>query len=155
VRPDVYLVYFGIRVTNLKRSLKFYTRYFGLKIVSERDGTKYGVGKFVLLRDKKSGMKLELNWYPKSSKYSSPYSPGEGLDHIAFVVRNLAKFMKKLKADGVEIVHPSHSIAQTLPSGIIVDSDGGGIAYIKDPDGNWIELYEHAGEKSEKVKEAY
>jgi len=60
----MYLSYFGIRVTNLDRSLKFYTELFGLKEVARGDNRKLGGGIYVLLRDEKSGQKLELNSYP-------------------------------------------------------------------------------------------
>ena len=139
----MYLSYFGIRVTDLKRSIEFYTRKFGLKKVAEGDITKLGAGIYVLLRDKKSGQKLELNWYPSDSKYAVPYSPGEGLDHIAFRVKSVPRFVSKLRAGGVETVDLPASLAR-LPSGHRV-------AFAKDPDGNWIELYDHPEDKREKV----
>ncbi len=143
----MHLRYFGIRVTDLKRSLQFYTGYFGLRKVAEGDNTNLGAGRYVLLRDKKSGQKLELNWYPESSRYATPYSPGEGLDHIAFKVKSVPRFVSKLKVWGIEIVDLPASLAQ-LPSGIRV-------AYARDPDGNWIELYDHPNEKREKVSVGY
>jgi catechol 2,3-dioxygenase-like lactoylglutathione lyase family enzyme len=57
----VYLSYVGIRVTNLEKSLKFYEELFGLEEVEHGDNSKFGMGVFVLLHDKRSGMKLELN----------------------------------------------------------------------------------------------
>ncbi len=64
---NAYLSYVGIRVTNLEKSLKFYEGLFGLEEVTRGDNSKFGMGVFVLLRDRKSGQKLELNWYPKGS----------------------------------------------------------------------------------------
>ena len=60
----MYLSYFGIRVTNLARSLEFYTKLFGLEEVARGDNTKIGGGVFVLLKDPKSGSKLELIGIP-------------------------------------------------------------------------------------------
>src|SRR5712691_8313882 len=58
---SLYLGYIGIRVKDLERSLKFYQGIFGLEEVARGDNSKFGAGIFVLLRDRKSGMKLELN----------------------------------------------------------------------------------------------
>jgi catechol-2,3-dioxygenase len=43
VGGSMYLSYFGIRVTNLARSLEFYTKLFGLKEMARGDNTKMGV----------------------------------------------------------------------------------------------------------------
>jgi lactoylglutathione lyase len=126
----MYLSYCGIRVRDLNRSLKFYTELFGLKEVARGDHRKYNAGLYVLLRDGKSGQKLELNWYPEDSAYAAPYMPGEGLDHIAFVVDDLKQTYAKLLAKGVE------------PTTIDPSKTSGWVAYVKDPDGNWIEIYQ-------------
>jgi lactoylglutathione lyase len=132
----MYLSYCGIRVRDLNRSLKFYKELFGLREVARGDHSKYGAGLYVLLRDAKSGQKLELNWYPPGSTYAAPYVPGEGLDHIAFVVDDLKSTYNELLRKGVK--------ATTIdPS-----STGGWLAYVKDPDENWIEIYQHDPEKS-------
>ena len=116
--------------------MKFYTELFNLKEVARGDHRKYGAGLYVLLRDGRSGQKLELNWYPEGSTHATPYTPGEGLDHVAFVVDNLEATYKELLAKGVE------------PTGIQPSSTGGWLAYLKDPDGNWIEIYQHDPAKS-------
>ena len=69
----MHLGYVGIRVTNLKRSLKFYTELLGLKEVGKGDFTKYEAGIWVKLKDEKSGQHLELNWYPKGSHFDVPH----------------------------------------------------------------------------------
>jgi lactoylglutathione lyase len=132
----MYLSYSGIRVQNLERSLKFYTELFGLREVARGDHRKYGAGLYVLLRDRQSGQKLELNWYPEGSAHATPYTPGEGLDHIAFVVDDLKAAYKEFIARGVE------------PTNIDPSSTGGWLAYLKDPDGNWIEIYQRDPAKS-------
>src|SRR5712692_9821417 len=95
----MYLRYFGIRVTNLESSIKFYTELPRLREVGRGSMAEYGGGRgeWVLLRDPISGQQLELNMYPKGSKYSAAYVPGEGLDHIGFMVRDVqAKYMELL-----------------------------------------------------------
>jgi lactoylglutathione lyase len=122
------LRYFGIRVTDLERSVGFYTQTLGLKKI--REGTMHHGGMWVLLEDPRSHQRLELNWYPKSSPYATPYVPGEGLDHIGFKVQDAAAVYKKLKAKGV------------APALSPDDEDGvKGVYYLKDPDGNWLEFF--------------
>lgn len=125
----MYLSYTGIRVTDLDRSLKFYKDALGLEEVARGDNLKFGGGIFVLLRDRESGAKLELNWYPEGSKYGVPYTVGEGLDHLAFVVDDIKEAFAKLLEKGAA---PTDFGPET----------GASYCYVKDPDGSWIELYQ-------------
>ncbi len=124
------LRYFGIRVTDLDKSLRFYTELFGLKEVRRGDMSTYGGGRgrWVLLRDEQTGQQLELNWYPKGSPYAVPYVPGEGLDHIGFEVDNVEEKFEEFLTKGVR------------PTDIDPWASEGWQAYVEDPDGNWIEL---------------
>ena len=92
----MHLEYCGIRVTNLERSLKFYSELLGLREVKR--GTQYelGGGIWVLLRDEESKQQLELNWYPEGSPFNVPYVPGEGLDHVGFIVENVRERYEEL-----------------------------------------------------------
>ncbi|MGC2289257.1 MAG: VOC family protein [Thermoplasmata archaeon] len=130
---EKYLSYSGIRVTDLDRSLKFYTELFGLTEVARGDISSLGRGAFVLLQDPWSGQKLELNWYSPESRFAVPYLPGEGLDHIGFRVADLPRFMDNLRREGVERAGGSADFE--LPTGLRV-------AFVKDPDGNWIALFD-------------
>lgn len=122
------LRYFGIRVTELERSLKFYTELLGLK--ERRRGEMRHGGRWVLLEDPRSHQKLELNWYPSDSAYATPYVSGDGLDHIGFKVKDPGSTFKKLIARGA------------LPALTPKDKNGiEGIYYLRDPDGNWIEFF--------------
>ncbi len=126
----MYLKYVGIRVTDLDRSVKFYTELLGLKEDRRGDSRKFGLGIWVVLRDDTTGERIELNWYPPGSKYATPYSPGEGLDHIGFVVEDVRAKYKELLDKGAE------------PTGVTPDDTEDWTAYVKDPDGNWIEIYQ-------------
>ena len=141
--PQMYLSYFGIRVTDLDRSVRFYTELLGLKEVARGDSSQAGGGRYVLLRDRNSGQKLELNWYPNGSPYATTYLAGEGLDHIAFRVNDLAGTLKKLIAANVETVEIPPALREGS-SGTDGASYQVKLAYVKDPDGNWIEFYEHS-----------
>ena len=139
----VYLSYCGIRVANLERSLKFYTELFGLREVARGDRRKLGAGIYVLLRDPRSHMKLELNWYPKGSRYSVPYISGEALDHLAFKVDDVTKTYAMLVNKGAG------------PTEIDPSVYGGWSAYVKDPDGNWIEIYQQGPPTDSPIPEGY
>ena len=125
------LAYIGIRITNLKRSTTFYTRTLGLK-VSHRGHMHHG-GQFINLVDKATGQHLELNWYPKRSEYYKSYRNGEELDHLGFQVEDARESFSELVSKGARpAVKPFY--------------DGGWwMAFVKDPDGIWIELISRAG----------
>src|SRR5712691_6045611 len=66
--------YAGIRVKNLRRSLAFYSKALGMKVVNR--GTMGHGGKYVQLVGPGSRQKLELNWYPPGSRFRTPYRKG-------------------------------------------------------------------------------
>jgi len=92
------LRYFGIRVTNLDRSVKFYTELLDFRKM--RGGKMSHGGKWVLLQDSRSHQRLELNWYPSNSPFATPFEPGEGLDHFSFRVQDPALAFKRVRAKG-------------------------------------------------------
>jgi catechol 2,3-dioxygenase-like lactoylglutathione lyase family enzyme len=144
--PNSYLSYFGIRVTDLDRSLGFYTKFFGLKEVARGDSSSSGGGTAILLKDPFSGQRLELNWYPPGSQYAVPFLPGEGLDHLAFRVADLPETLRRLAADGFPPVRPGD------PVELGPDLK---FAYVADPDGNWVELWQYASQMPESPPETY
>ncbi len=125
----MYLKYVGIRVTDLVRAVQFYTEVLGLKEEKRRDVQEWGGGVWVLLIDEHSGARLELNWYAPGSRFGGPYVPGEGLDHIGFVVDDVEATYNDLLAKGAQ------------PVGLSPKDTDGWVAYVKDPDGNWIEIF--------------
>ena len=143
----MYLSYVGIRVRDIERSLKFYTGLFGLREVSRGDNRPGGGGVYVLLLDEHSGQKLELNWYLEGSPFGTPYSPGEGLDHVAFRVENVPEALEGLARHGVESIQ--------TPSGLREPDPGVMVAYVQDPDGNWIELYHNPSPMGPEVPKGY
>ena len=76
----------GLRVTNLQRSLRFYTKGLGLKVTARGDTRGWGGGLWVQLEDPRSHRNLELNWYPLGSMFGSRYTVGCGVDHIDFTL---------------------------------------------------------------------
>jgi catechol 2,3-dioxygenase-like lactoylglutathione lyase family enzyme len=124
-KRKISLFYSGIQVRNLARSVRFY-RALGLKV--RRRGTMPHGGKWVHFIDPSSKQRLELNWYPKGSRFYEKYRNGSELDHIGFIVDDVPKWFKLLVSRGAKIAaEPFGDKSETL-------------AYMKDPDGIWIEL---------------
>jgi catechol 2,3-dioxygenase-like lactoylglutathione lyase family enzyme len=122
----MYVDYVGLRVSNLARSVRFFSK--GLGVTELRRGTMRHGGIWVLLQDPISHQHIELNWYPPGSKYATPFVPGEGLDHIGVRVSNLAAAGRQLRAAGAKLVD------QIRYRGRVV------LAYYEGPDGLWVEL---------------
>ncbi len=95
------LVYTGIRVRDLRKSINFYRTIMGMRVT--RRGTMPHGGKYVALRSPGSSQELELNWYPSRSKFYSKYRRGDELDHLAFGVGNVKATLAKLISKGVEV----------------------------------------------------
>ncbi len=71
---------------------------------------------------------LELTWWRDKKEFAE----GDQLDHIAFAVEDMDFAMRDFKQQGVTIAREPYKLS------------GGKnrIAFIKDPDGIWIELIE-------------
>jgi catechol 2,3-dioxygenase-like lactoylglutathione lyase family enzyme len=120
------LLYVGIRVTNMERSLKFYTKGFGL--IEVESGTMNHGGAYTLLEDPETKQRLELNYYPPGTRFYTPFSAGEGLDHVGFEVNDAKSAYKTLLTLGAKPAVEPWTEGGTL------------IGFLTDPDGNWIEL---------------
>jgi catechol 2,3-dioxygenase-like lactoylglutathione lyase family enzyme len=152
----MWINYFGVRVTDLEKSIEFYTKVFDLVEIAHGGDE---IQKYVLFRDRTSGQRIELNWYGKESEFATPYVPGEGLDHIGVRVRSLDATLRRLGAMG--ILPATRELGALDENGapnrndVWVTSKGHNIAYIKDPDGNFIELYDHPEEPWGPVPDGY
>jgi lactoylglutathione lyase len=121
------LVYSGIRVTDPDRSVQFYTEGLGLKETS-RGHMSHG-GLFIGLQDPNTMQQLELNWYPADSPYNTPYTVGEGLDHLGFEVEDArATYQRLLRLGATPAIEPW------------LEQDRYWIGFVRDPDGLWIEV---------------
>lgn len=119
-----------IRVRDLEKSLDFYTRLLGMKLLRQKD---YPSGEFTLAfvgyGDENDSTVIELthNWYQKE-----PYDLGDGFGHFALGVPDIYATCKVLEAEGVKIPRPPGPMKH----------GGSVIAFIEDPDGYKIELIE-------------
>ena len=128
---DFRFIYTGIRVKNMEESLKFYTHVLGMVIVQPLEQLTPTKGSAVTLRSPNSEQVLELNYYEQDSPFNSAYVNGEELDHIAFDVEDLTTTIEELKRQGIEVIVEPYAIGGAI---------GWKEAYVKDPNGIWIEL---------------
>ncbi len=116
-----------IRVSDLEKSLTFYTNLLGMKLLRLHE---YPEGKFTLafvgFGDEKDHAVIELtyNWGVTS------YDKGNAFGHIAIEVEDAYKTCELIKSKGGKVVRE----AGAMQHGTTV------IAFIEDPDGYKIEL---------------
>lgn len=121
----------GIRVTDLKRSLRFYTGALGLRVERRGDTRVWGGGLWVLLVDPVSRRRLELNWYPKDSLFAGPYRPGASLDHLDFTLGVASR--ARLEAVHRRLLRHGARATRWSPA-----TTEGWSSHVLDPDGVWI-----------------
>jgi lactoylglutathione lyase len=124
------LLHTMIRVRDLDKSIDFYTRLLGMKLLRKTDneGGRYSLA-FVGYGDESDHTVLELtyNW-----DQAEPYTLGSGFGHLAVGLADIYGACERLAAAGVKIPRPPGP----LKFGTTV------IAFIEDPDGYRIELIE-------------
>lgn len=119
-----------IRVYDLERSIAFYTQVLGMKLLRQET---YPEGRFSLAfvgygeEARDTVIELTHNWDQKSG-----YNLGDGFGHIALGVSDIEKACQDISAQDGEIVRPPGPMkhGKTI------------IAFVKDPDGYFIELIE-------------
>lgn len=117
-----------IRVKDLEKSLDFYTRHLGMKVLRRKD---YPSGEFTLAfvgyGDEADHTVIELthNWGQEED-----YTHGSGFGHLAIGVPDIYGTCEQLEKEGVKIPRPPGR----MKHGDTV------IAFIEDPDGYKIEL---------------
>jgi lactoylglutathione lyase len=120
-----------IRVGDLDRSIDFYTKVMGMRLLRRQD---YPEGRFTLAfvgyQDEADGAVLELthNWD------TDAYELGNGYGHIALAVPDAARACEQVRDRGGKVVRE----AGPMKHGKTV------IAFVEDPDGYKVELIERA-----------
>lgn len=119
-----------IRVTNLEKSLDFYTRILGMKVLRNTD---YPNGRFTNVfigfgpENITTTLELTHNW-----DQTEPYDKGKAYGHLAFNVDSVVEAMDYLEKEGVTIRSP----AKPMNHGTRM------LGFVEDPDGYVIELNE-------------
>jgi catechol 2,3-dioxygenase-like lactoylglutathione lyase family enzyme len=117
----------------MEESLLFYTEILQMEIIEKLNKTEPTQGQVVTLKSKDSLQLLELNYYEEGSPFGTAYENGEELDRLAFDVENLSDTVEQLRKQGVEIIVALYSIGASI---------GRKEAFVRDPNGIWIELLE-------------
>ena len=121
------LLHTSITAKNMDETIGFYTKNLGMKLLSRRE-IEQNNAEIAFLAMEGTDHRIELTWW----RDKKDYSEGDQLDHIAFGVSDLKKTIESLRAKGVEIAKEPYSLG----------SGSTQIAFIKDPNGIWIELIE-------------
>ena len=116
-----------LRVTDLEKSLAFYTGVLGMRLLRRTD---YPDGKFTLAfvgyTDESSGAAIELTYNWGVDKYEL----GDAYGHVAIEVEDASAACESIKLRGGKVVRE----AGKMKHGSTV------IAFVEDPDGYKIEL---------------
>lgn len=116
-----------LRVGNLERSIEFYTKVLGMKLLRQKD---YPEGKFTLAfigygpESENSVIELTYNWDTDN------YDLGTGYGHIALEVNDVYQACEDIRQRGGKIIRE----AGPMNAGTTI------IAFVEDPDGYSIEL---------------
>lgn len=111
----------SLRISNLERSIQFYTQVVGLKLLERKDS----VATFTV--DGQHSL-LRLEEIPNA--VTMPERSSAGLYHFAILLpdrKSLGLALRNLAASGIEIGQGDHLVSEAL--------------YISDPDLNGIEIY--------------
>jgi lactoylglutathione lyase len=119
------LLHTSITVKNMDESIAFYTDIMGMTLQGRRE-IKQNDAEIAFLGLKGTDHRVELTWW----RGKKDYTEGDQLDHLAFGVKDLTQSMEEMKKKKVEVAKEPYSLGS------------GRIAFIKDPNGIWIELIE-------------
>ena len=126
------LLHTMIRVKDLEKSIDFYTRHLGMKMLRRKD---FPSGDFTLVflgyGEEATHTVIELthNWGQTEN-----YDLGSGFGHLAIGVPDIYGTCTELEKAGVKIPRPPGPMKH----------GGSVIAFVEDPDGYKIELIERA-----------
>ena len=120
-----------IRVKDLQKSLDFYQNLLNMTVVKKK---RLEDCELYFLEDEEHTAQIELTFNDETPK--DGYTNGNAFGHFAFSVSSLDEFTEKLKKLNYEYLYEPFVIFS-----------GTKIAFVKDPDGNEIELKEKNNEK--------
>ena len=137
-RTRVQPIYTGLRVRNLKRSIRFY-KVLGFRQTMRM---KTSIGEFAQLEDQRTGFTIELNYFPRSSSVYEPLRRGTELDHFGFEVNDVDGYVAKLRRVGGRVKRKPHNCWIIIHRRDTAHDrwEKGRAAFVADPDGIWIEL---------------
>lgn len=122
------LLHIMIRVKDFEESMKFYGELLGLKEVKLLDLED---SRLHYLADEYGNVQIEL-----TENFDTPsdgYTNGEAFGHFAFETESFEDFTAKLNKMGYKYLYEP----------FVLEGTGLKIAFVKDPDGNEVEIIEN------------
>ncbi len=120
----------SIKTSNLEKSITFYNKFFGLKVLT-RMPVKETDSEIVFLQDQTGkGCKLELTFNPKQTRFTQPPFEESLFDHLGFEVPDINATILAMRKEGVTVTDEPYKFSENGPI----------IAFVEDPDGTLIEL---------------
>lgn len=116
----------------MDRSIDFYSRLMGLKLLNRREIPQNDAEIAFLQDPDGKGTKLELTFYRKQKEFTQAKYEDRLFDHLAFEVSDMKKTIAIMRNERVTITDEPFRHGTTGPL----------IAFIEDPDGTLIELIE-------------
>jgi len=116
----------------MQKSIDFYMKFFGLKLMSRRE-IPQNKAEIAFLQDpEEKGSRLELTQYKNQKKFEQADYENMIFDHLAFQIADMNKTIEAMRKGNVKITDEPFKLGPT----------GSTIAFIEDPDGTLIELIE-------------
>ena len=117
-----------IRVKDLQKSLDFYQKLLNMSFVKKK---RLDDCELYYLEDEEHTSQIELTYNDETPE--NGYENGNAFGHFAFSVDSMVDFTTKMNSLGYEYLYEPYEIF----SGTV-------ISFVKDPDGNEIELIQKA-----------
>ena len=125
-------VHASIRASNMEKSIDFYARSLGLKLLSHRE-IKQNNAEIAFLQDSEGkGCTLELTFYRSQKQFAQADYEERLFDHLGFTVSNMKETIDAMRKENVAISDEPFKLGENAPV----------IAFVEDPDGTLIELIE-------------
>lgn len=116
----------------MDRSIDFYTRFLGLKLLRRHAIPQNKAEIAFLQAPEGKGSQLELTFYQDQTKFNQAEYDDRVFDHLAFVIKDMEATISMMRKENVTITDEPFRLSPT----------GSLIAFIEDPDGVLIELVE-------------
>ncbi|MGI0091857.1 MAG: VOC family protein [Nitrososphaerales archaeon] len=120
----------SITVKNMEESLNFYCNILGLKLARRREIPENKAEIAFVQGKGQANPLLEMTFWREKKDWTD----GDQLDHIAFTVPDVQRSVEEFRRKGVEIAKEPYSLQGSKNK----------IAFIKDPNGIWLELIEES-----------
>jgi lactoylglutathione lyase len=132
----------SIRTSNMEKSIEFYTKLLGLKVVKRMDIPQTHA-ELVFLQDPEAkGATLELTFYRDQKKFVQSEYEDRLFDHLAFIVDSMEQTLDAMRKQNVTVTDEPYRLSET----------GSLLAFVEDPDGTLLELIEKPKDQPRKKR---